>query len=154
MDREISFKDFTLIRNEIERVVRIQDTEARKKQLSIALFDMIEKGYHDVPAIAYGFLSEDRELSRIVRVVAIRLRISEAIYRFSRLDKDLADLCKNMEQMYTREFIEDNKRDDLSVEEVERMWLFIAEKDSTSTFILIKNKIKEMRQIRNGKFYA
>lgn len=154
MDREISFKDFALIRNEIERVVRIQDTETRKKQLSIALLDMVEKGYHDVLAIAYGFLSEDRELSRIVRVVAIRLRISEAIYRFSRLDKDLADLCKNMEQMYTIEFIEDNKIDTVSVEDVENMWLFIAKTDSLSTFMFIKDKIREVRQIQNGFFYA
>lgn len=154
MDREISFKDFSLIRDEIERVVRIQDTETRNHQLMVTLLSMVEKGYHDVPAIAYGFLSEDKELAKIVRIVTIRLRISEAIFRFSRLDKDPVDLSKNMEQMYTEEFIEDNKRDDVSVEDVENMWLFIAKTDSLSTFMFIKDKIREVRQIRNGFFYA
>lgn len=154
MDREISFKDFSLIRDEIERVVRIEDTETRNHQLMVTLLSMVEKGYHDVLAIAYGFLSEDKELAKIVRIVTIKLRISEAIFRFSRLDKDPVDLSKNMEQMYTEEFIEDNKRDDVSVEDVEIMWLFIAKTDSLSTFMFIKDKIREVRQIQNGFFYA
>ena len=154
MDREISFRDLDLIKDELDRVIRIQDPETRKRQLVTALLSMVKKEYHDVTAIAYGYFHTNKELARIIRIVTIRLRITEAIYRFSRIDQDFVDLSKNIEQMYTEEFIEDNKTDGVTVEEIENIWLSISKRDSTKTFLLIKNKISEINKIRNGLLYA
>jgi hypothetical protein len=154
MNNDIDLKDILKIKEEINLIYRIQDIETQKKQLEIALIDMIKKGYKNVTLIAYSLLSENKDLAYIVRVVAIRIRVAESIYNFDYIDNNLSTLYKNIEKLYVIDFIKENEKDGVSVKELDFIWLTISKKKSPKTFLLIEQKIKEMRQLRKGIFCA